>query len=264
MRIYMLTDLEGVAGVVSFEQQSYPNAKYLDPARRLLTGEVNAAAEGLFAAGATEILVLDGHGIGGICFEDLHPDVTLCHGAGHVLPTFTKEMLGSYDAAVMIGQHAMAGVRTGNQNHTQSSQSIDYYKLNGKAIGETAQFALMCGHFGVPLIYFSGDKDGCEEAAALIKGLPTTAVKQGLARGAQITMTAPAARAAIRRDAEAALKKHKQSPLKPLVWDGPFVLEKRFFHTDTADAAARTKGVERVDSQTVRLRSDSIFDIIYA
>lgn len=264
MRIFMLTDLEGVAGVVSFEQQSYADAKYLDNARRLLTGEVNAAAEGLFAAGATEILVVDGHGAGGIWFEDLHPDVTLCHGRGHVLPLFTAEQLGSYDAAGMIGQHAMAGIATGNQNHTQSSYSIDYYKLNGKPIGETAQFTLMCGAFGVPLIYFAGDKDGCDEAAELVKGLPTTAVKQGLARGAQITMTAPAARAAIRRDAEAALKKHKKSSRKPLVWDGPFVLEKRFFHTDSADNAARAHGAERVDSQTVRIRSDNVADILYA
>jgi D-aminopeptidase len=41
------------------------------------------------------------------------------------------------------------------------------------------------------------------------------------------------------------------------------VLEKRFFHTDTADAAAGASDVERVDGQTVRLRSNDIRDIIY-
>lgn len=263
MRIYMMTDLEGVAGVVSFTDQSYAGATYLDHARRLLTAEVNAAAEGLFEAGASEILVVDGHGAGGICFEDLHPDVTLCHGRGHVLPTFNRDMLGSYDAAVMIGQHAMAGVATGNQNHTQSSQAIDGYRLNGKPIGETAQFALMCGAFGVPLIYFTGDKDGCDEAAALIPALKTVAVKDGLGRNAQITLSAQAARQAIRSGAKIAVEQHRAAPIPPLVWPGPYILEKRFFHTDAADAAALAPDVERVDSQTVRLKSDDIAAIIY-
>lgn len=48
-----------------------------------------------------------------------------------------------------------------------------------------------------------------------------------------------------------------------MVWPGPYMLEKRYFHTDVADAAASQPGVERVDSQTVRLRSDDIRDIIY-
>jgi len=41
------------------------------------------------------------------------------------------------------------------------------------------------------------------------------------------------------------------------------VLEKRFFHTDAADAAAAQPGAERVDSQTVRLYGDNILDLIY-
>jgi hypothetical protein len=48
-----------------------------------------------------------------------------------------------------------------------------------------------------------------------------------------------------------------------VVWPGPYVLEKRYFHTDVTDGIASQPGVERVDSQTVRLRSDHIRDIIY-
>lgn len=263
MKIYMMTDLEGAAGVVSFVDQAYADGKYFEQAKRLLTAEVNAAAEGLFDAGATDILVLDGHGAGGIVFEELHPDVHLCHGRAHVLPTFTAECLGSFDAAVMVGQHAMAGAAQGNQNHTQSSQAIDSYTLNGKPIGEIAQFALMAGAFDVPLIFLSGDEAACAEIAELIPGVTTAAVKQGLARQAQITMTAPAARKLIRERIAAALEQYRKQPLAPLVWPGPYVLEKRYFHTDVADGAAMAPDVERVDSQTVRLRGDDIRSIIY-
>lgn len=55
------------------------------------------------------------------------------------------------------------------------------------------------------------------------------------------------------------------APCPPLNlrWEGPYVLEKRFFHTDVADRASSQPGAERVDSQTVRFRSENILDIIY-
>jgi D-aminopeptidase len=59
------------------------------------------------------------------------------------------------------------------------------------------------------------------------------------------------------------VQQQRVQPLAPLRWEGPFILEKRFFHTDVADRAASQPGVERVDSQTVRLRSDDILDIVY-
>ena len=81
----------------------------------------------------------------------------------------------------MIGQHAMAGTLTGNQNHTQNSRAIDYYRLNGRPIGETAQIALFFGALGLPLIFLSGDADACREAKALVPGIGTVAVKEGVA-----------------------------------------------------------------------------------
>ena len=61
MKIYILTDLEGVSGVVSFDEQTSPQGRYYEQAKRLLTGEVNAACEGAFQGGADEVVVLDGH-----------------------------------------------------------------------------------------------------------------------------------------------------------------------------------------------------------
>src|SRR5690349_18544134 len=67
-KVFLLTDIEGVAGVVSFEHQTYPTGRYYDRAQRLLTAEVNAAVEGLRESGVEEILVADGHGPGAIWF----------------------------------------------------------------------------------------------------------------------------------------------------------------------------------------------------
>ena len=157
--VFIVTDLEGTAGVVSFAEQSYPDGRYFDAAKRLATAEVNAAVEGLLAAGVEDILVWDGHGAGGLIFEELHEAVRLLHG--RPMPPWSRleSVIRRYEAVAMIGQHAMAGTLTGNQNHTQNSRTVDYYKLNGRPIGEIAQVALYFGALGLPLIFLSGDAD---------------------------------------------------------------------------------------------------------
>ena len=263
MRIYMLTDLEGVAGVASFESDTYPTGKYYEDAKRLLTLEVNAACDGLFAAGATDVLVADGHGPGAINYELLHDDARLIHGRPFVGWDQLDEATKDCDACMILGQHAMAGVRTGNLNHTMASRMYDYYMLNGKPIGEIAIFSLYQGAFGRPVFYLTGDRAACDEIESLIPGVQTTCVKEGLSRNCAISISAKAARSRIREGAGKALSDHMKSPVKPLVWDGPFVMDRRYFHTDAADAAARQPGVERVDAQTVRYRADDVRQVVY-
>jgi D-amino peptidase len=263
MNVVMMTDLEGVAGVVSFEDQAYASGTYYEAAKKLLTAEINAAVEGLLAAGVEDVLVIDGHGAGGVLFEELHPAANLLHGRPSAPADVRKEVIAGYDAAVIVGQHAMAGVADGNLAHTQSSRHIDYIKLNGTPIGETAQFALYCGGLGVPVIFLSGDHAACREVEALIPGITTAEVKQGLSRDSAISLSKEAARALIRERIQVAVEKQRSDPIAPLVWEPPYVLETRYFHTDTADAKGDQPGAERVDSQTVRFRSDDIVEIVY-
>ena len=95
-------------------------------------------------------------------------------------------VIGRYDAFVIVGQHAMAGVVTSNQNHTQNSHTVDAYRLNGTLIGEIGQLALFMGGLGLPLLFLSGERDACREAQELVPEITTVAVKEGLGRGAAI------------------------------------------------------------------------------
>ena len=263
MKILMCTDIEGVAGVVSFQDQSYADGKYHDQAKRLATREVNAAVDGLLEAGVEDVLVFDGHGPGGIDFEELHEAAQLLHGRPTAPRSVRDPIVSQYDACVMIGQHAMAGIPTSNQNHTQNSRAIDYYKLNGRLIGEIAQFGLYHGSLGLPLIFLSGEEDACREAEALVPGITTVSVKRGLGRTSAISVSAVEARRRIREGITRAIVQHRDDPLSAMAWEGPYELEKRFFFTHEADAAAAQPGAERLDSQTVRFRDDNIRDIIY-
>lgn len=263
MKVFMVTDMEGVAGVVSFADQSYPDGRYYDAGKVLVTREVNAAVDGLLDAGVEEVLVWDGHGAGGIVFEELHPMALLLHGRPSPPWSRLQEVIQRYDVCVIVGQHAMAGVTTSNQNHTQNSRTVDAYRLNGHLLGEIGQIALYMGGLGLPLIFVSGEADACREAEALVAGITTVAVKEGLGRGSAISLSAQVARQRIREGIAGAVAKQYQEPIPPLVWPGPYMLEKRFFHTDTADGEMAKNGAERVDAQTVRFRSEGILDIVY-
>lgn len=259
----IITDLEGVAGVVSFTSQTYADAKYYEQAKILLTEEVNAAIEGLLEKGIEDILVEDMHGPGGICYENLHPQAKLLHGRPLPPADVLLEMHRQYDTCMIIGQHAMAGTKDGCLNHTQNSREIEYYKLNGKFIGEIAQFALYFGALDIPLIYVTGDEAACREAEELIPRITTVAVKKGLGRTCAISLSKEQARKKIRDGVIRAIDNHKTNTIKPLVWHGPFTLEKRFFTSQIADSNC-VNGWQRVDSQTIRLNGSNILDLIYA
>jgi D-amino peptidase len=265
MKAFVMTDLEGVAGVVSFADQTTPESRYGEHARKLLTAEINACVLGLLESGASDVLVLDGHGAGGVVFEELHPDARLIHG--RPLAPEWREMIQGMDVALMVGQHAMAGTPRGNLNHTQDSRSITSYTLNGKLIGETAQFALFAGSYGVPLIFLSGDEAACREAEDLVPGITTAAVKKGLGRNSAVSLSAPRSREVIQGGVRRAVTRHRSGPITPLRWPGPYVLEKRFFSTDHVETyrelALANPSIEIVDSLTVRIRSDDIRAIIF-
>jgi D-amino peptidase len=210
-----------------------------------------------------DILVFDGHGPEGLWFEDLIPPAKILQGRPLAPRGVWDPIVDEYEAGAIIGQHAMAGVPTSTMSHTQSSKNNDYIKLNGQKVGEIAQMALYRGAKGMPFFFLSGEEDACREAQALIPGIQTVSVKTGLGRGSAISLTATEARQRIRDGIRQAVEQQRKTPIKPLVWPGPYVLEKRFYHTDSADASATQHGAERIDGQTVRFRGDDIRDIIY-
>ena len=58
MKLYLMTDLEGVAGVLNFQEWAGPGTLHYQTARERLTQEVNAAVDGFFEGGHPDILPL--------------------------------------------------------------------------------------------------------------------------------------------------------------------------------------------------------------
>ncbi len=187
-RIYIVTDMEGVAGVQNPEQWLGPEGRYYDVGRRLLTLEVNAAIDGFCAGGATEVVVCDGHGAGAMNIELLDPRAQLERGwpAGWPGPSLLS---GNFDAVAWVGQHAQAGTPYAHLAHTQGWSYVDL-AINGVSIGELGQAAMCASELGVRSIFAAGDKALTEEARALVPGIETVWVKRGTTPGRGDELTA--------------------------------------------------------------------------
>ncbi len=177
MKVFIMTDIEGVAGVLSFQEWTGPGKPYYPVARELLTREVNAAVEGLFEGGATSILVCDAHGPGGIDVNVLDPRVELQRGWPDEM--WPLGLDSSFDAVAWVGQHAKASTPFAHLCHTQSLEYIDE-SVNGISIGEFGELAMCASELGVRAIFGSGDEAFAREAQALVPGIETVAVKRAL------------------------------------------------------------------------------------
>jgi len=177
MKLYIMTDLEGVAGVINARDYIYQESRYYETARRLLTEEVNAAIEGFADGGFTDFFVVDGHGAGAINIDLLDPRARLSRGWGPVAYPFG--MTCEFDAVAYVGQHAKAGTPFSHLTHTGSFHVLDQ-TLNDISIGEYGEGAFMAGELGVPVIFASGEKAFCDEAQSLTPWVQTVAVLEGV------------------------------------------------------------------------------------
>lgn len=204
VRVYIVTDLEGASGVYKFAQTREPGNPLGEKAKEYLMGDIAAVVRGLRAGGATEILVLDGHGTQAFVPDLMEPGAKYVTGTPR--PGSLWGLDESYAALVQLGAHAMMGVPEGVLCHTQSSRSENRYWYNGVESGELAQCAAVAGHYGVPTIMVTGDEATCREAEHFF-GVPCVmvAVKRGIAREAAVLVPFEETRKALYEGAQRAL-----------------------------------------------------------
>lgn len=263
MIVWICTDMEGLAGVDSWDQCSHPDddsPEYLH-GRAQLTADANAAIAGCFDAGATEVRLLDGHGRNrnrGFLEDRLDPRARRVFIASRD-PLRWEGLDESVAAVLMIGQHARVGTIGAFLDHTQSSKVICDYRINGSPHGEIGQMALYAGAFGVPLVYVSGDEAACREARALFPHVRTTPTKRGLGWSRCELYDPTAVRESIRRDVASALA--DLSGCVPWRLEPPIAVTVEWSWTGAADDAAAVPGVRRLGARTVRWFLDDARDV---
>ncbi len=179
MKLYLMTDMEGSAGVLNHDDWCMRTSQFYEMGREFLTLEANAAIEGFFAGGATSVTVADGHGQGAINPKLLDPRAELMRGWPQGFPFGLDS---SFAGIGWVGQHAKAGTEYSHITHTQWFNYIDL-SINGVSIGEFGQMALCAAELGIPVILGAGEQAFAEEVQALTPWAETASVKRGVTPG---------------------------------------------------------------------------------
>jgi D-amino peptidase len=258
MNVYVSVDIEGISGVVHGDMMMAGEKEY-HRGRALMTAETNAVVEGLVQAGAEYILVNDSHGpMRNILIEDLHPAAHLVMGSGDAKEACQLEGAdeGTFDAAVLVGYHAMAKARPAIHPHTIAGIAVAELRINGRPVGETGLNAGVLGSLGIPTVMASGDQTTMAEARDFLGDtIQTVTVKQARGRNAAICRPPSATKPELTEAAKKALTERANVPLyKP---EQPWRLELDLNTLAQAERASRTAGVERIASQTFVLHGDT-------
>ena len=251
MKIYIMTDLEGPAMISTWAQTRDVTPEEKKRSEYFLTGEVNACIDSILDFDPeAEVIVCDGHGCGGIDKMLFHPRAKLIYG-----PVDSPAGLDeSFDAQMFVGQHAMMGDR-GNLCHTYSSKTVEYYQINGIAMGEFGCRTLMAGTMGVPTVLVTGDDVTFEEARELVPNIVGAVIKWALGREAALHLSHEAACTLIREKATEACAKIAE--IEPYFFPGPYTFEARVQEGCSVQGYLRP-GAEIIDERTVRFTEDDI------
>jgi len=178
MRIFISVDMEGISGVEKVEEIFRGMPAY-HTFRQIMAGDVNAAVQGAFEGGATDVVVADSHGyMCNLRTKDLHRRATLKSGMKRALCQF-KGFSVRFDAAFFIGYHSKAGTPDGILSHTWIPAFQDV-RVNGLSVGEYGLNGFLVSSFNVPIILLTGDDKTVEQARPLLGEIEYVTVKKSL------------------------------------------------------------------------------------
>ncbi|HEY1656078.1 MAG TPA: M55 family metallopeptidase [Candidatus Tumulicola sp.] len=261
MKLYVSSDMEGVAGVCAWEQVDArtPHPEYA-VYRRHYTHEVRSAIDGARAAGAAGVLVNDSHGpMRNLLLDELPDDVRVVFGNRKPL-SMVQDADATFGGAFFVGYHGGAGVADAVLCHTYTPSVVYDVRLNGVACSEATLNAGLLGHFGVPLLLVTGDRSTVEGVRAQMPWVHGVVVKESIGNFAAASISPAAARRAIYEGARAAVA--GAAAAQPYRFEPPIVLEIAFVKTEQADLVATIPGFERTRARAVAFADDS-FPVVF-
>ncbi|HEY3310039.1 MAG TPA: M55 family metallopeptidase [Anaerolineales bacterium] len=265
MKILIAADMEGITGVVHWDQVNTSHPEY-SRFRKLMTADVNSAVRGAFAGGATSVSITDGHNNGrNILIEDLDPRAVLNSGS----PSYLSMVNGvdqQVDGVMYVGYHARMGAIHGILDHTWSDERISGLWINDRPFGESGLNGAVCGHFDVPIIMASGDQTLCAEVRDLFGGLIEVAqVKRAVSRMAAECLPPSVTSSLIEAAATRALLnlKNGKAP-KPFKLPAPIKMTIEFEQSEMADKASVLPYSSRTIDRRVEYSADDMVTIYRA
>lgn len=259
-KVLLIYDLEGVTaadtpGDVSMGQPDYPAI------RESLTQDVNAAIRGLLKAGASEIVLTDGHGSGNpepdYLIERL-PERARFDLRDEPYDAYIETLDDSFDAVVCIGMHSRAGGK-GFLSHTYYGHAR--WIMAGYDMNESMLVAASAARFNIPLILVTGDDVLKGEVADFSPTTRYVVVKEARNRSRAVPRSQEEVNGDIEAAAEDALINLKNIP----AWDPPEIqaaFENLYSYNQPmfATYAMDFPGAKGVDNKTICIHTDSFLE----
>ena len=256
-RILIVTDMEGVGGVNNADEQLLPGQRRFEETHRLLVGELSAAVEGVLAAGASEVVIWDGHdGSRALSVDDIHPKAKLIQGRPTPATYYLSDKL--YDGILFIGQHAMSGAKDAVLPHSQSF-TVQNIFINSRPVGEIGQVAAIAGYFGIPVIMLAGDQAACDELLGLQAKAETVAVKKLVGKASTLSLSHAEAKARIQAAARRAVERVQE--FSPWKIEGPIELKFEYYpEAPGSSSSALSTETKQLLPRTVTYRGRNVLE----
>ncbi|MFL6095976.1 MAG: M55 family metallopeptidase [Blastococcus sp.] len=258
MKIWMSFDMEGVAGIVDWDQCRPTGGARYEVGCQLMLDEVNAAIEGAVAGGATEIVLNDSHGT----MANLDPR-RIAGGASYISgrhkPRYMMQGLDdTFDAAFLVGYHGSISGRPSTLSHTYNPEVFSAARVNGELVGESGINALVAAHYGVPIAFVSGDSVTWEETRPFAPDAVPVITKESITRFSASNLHPAESCRLIREGAERAVRQVAGDGMRAPELDRPATLDLEFQTGDMAEVATWARGAERTGERSVRIADDDL------
>jgi D-amino peptidase len=217
VRVYLSVDMEGVSGLVRW-QDVIRDGMDFQRNRRFMTQDANAAIEGAFEAGATEVVVEENHGVEDLCdlvLDEIDPRCRVVRGAGRPTATTMAGLDPAAGVVLLVGHHARAGSFPGIMAHTVSYDRFKAVRVAGRDCGEPEIFAIRAGELGVAVGLVTGDQVVAQQLRARIGDVEVVEVKRALSNVAGDVIPPARAREAIRAGARRAVERARAGAFTP-------------------------------------------------
>jgi D-amino peptidase len=254
----MSFDMEGVAGIVDWEQCRPTGGARYEIGCQLMLDEINAAIEGAVNGGATEIVLNDSHGT----MANLDPR-RIAGGATYISgrhkPRYMMEGLdGSFDAAFLVGYHGSISGRPSTLSHTYNPEVFSAARINGELVGESGINALVAEHYGVPIAFVSGDSVTWEETQPFAPDAVQVITKESITRFSASNLHPTESCRLIRDGAEQAVRRVAGDGMRTPELARPATLDLEFQTGDMAEVATWARGTERTGERSVRIQDEDL------
>lgn len=250
MKVFISADIEGVAGVVSWDQTLRQGHEY-DRACGWMTGEVAAACEAALEAGAERVVVADSHGTGQNLILDALPDaVETVRAWPRPLGMMQGVDTDQFDHVFCLGYHTGAS-EIGMLNHTCNGAGFLDVRIDGASVDELDIYAGVAAHFGAPVSLVSGDVAFCDSAKRRFPSCRAVAVKSATGRVTGQSISPAAARTRIGEAAAEVLS--APAPDRPMPTTSGLRLEIIFKWHHAAETLSYLDGFERTGAHSVAI-----------